>query len=148
MPEVVFTVPHNPVPNPRMTQSDRWAMKKKSPRSALLGRFYAWRDAVVWAYKLTKNRPSIFEKCRMGFHFFIVGHPNSDCSNFIKGCEDALVGVAFADDRAKILVGYYDDPDVTFLCDSCPDRRPGKADCGKIGLCNKGHAIIKIKSVD
>lgn len=147
MPEIVFEVKANPVPKPRMTQSDRWAMKKKGPRVDLLARYYRWKDAVAWAYKLTKDKPPMFTKCRMGFHFFIIGHPNSDLSNFIKGTEDALLGLAFEDDKAKILMGYYDNPDVTFLCDTCPDRKHGR-DCGEISLCNRGKAEIKIKSVE
>jgi Holliday junction resolvase RusA-like endonuclease len=148
VPEVVFTVPSNPVPKPRMTQSDKWAMKKKGPRADLLARYYKWKDAVAWAYKTTKNKPPIFTKCAMGFKFYLVGHPASDLDNFIKGAKDSLTGLAYSDDNGKVVRGYYDDPWIFYVCDSCPDRKPGKADCGKIGLCNKGSAVIKIKSVD
>lgn len=146
--EVIFTVPHNPVPQPRRTQSDKWAMKTPGSRSDILNRLYKWREAVAWTYKMAKGRPKdFFRKCRMGFKFYVVGYPHSDVSNYIKGVEDSLVGVAFEDDNARILCGYYDDPDVIFLCDTCPDNKNGQG-CGMVRLCNKGRAEIKIKSVD
>lgn len=135
MREVVVTIYANPHPKPRETQRDRWR-----PRPCVQAH-RTWRDLVRWAYR-AQAKMAHFDECEMSCHFYVAGQPNLDIKNLIAGVEDALRGVAYPDDKAKHLRGYYGDPRVHFLCETCPDHP-----CGAVRSCTKGRAEIKIREV-
>jgi hypothetical protein len=159
--EMSFEVPGIPIPKPRMTRRDKWIMKrprtaKDLARAGALKRYWSWVEAVRMCFLGTSRGRMRFALCRMGFKFFVAGHPVLDLDNLIKGVKDAIKGAAFEDDNALVVRGYYDDPEVVFLCDDCKERdvisrgpRAGmrKPDCGDVDRCKLPRSVIKIKGV-
>lgn len=159
--EMSFEVPGLPIPKIRMTRRDKWIMRR--PRTAkdlarvdTLKRYWSWVEAVRLCFLGASRGRMRFALCRMGFKFFVSGHPVLDLDNLIKGVKDALKGSAFEDDNALVVQGYYDDPEVLFLCDSCDQRgvyargeKKGqtKPDCGAVDRCKLPRSVVKIKGL-
>ena len=79
---------------PRMTRSDKW---KKRP---VIVKWYAWKDLVALSYRRTKGRSYVCPVA-MSYEFYLKDKRRIDLDNLIKGINDALLGLAFADDDVK-----------------------------------------------
>jgi len=80
---------------PRMTRQDKW--KKR----LCVERWYAWKDLIAMSYKRAGGH-SYFQPIAIGYEFHLLNHRKIDLDNLIKGCNDALNGLAWPDDN----VGY------------------------------------------
>lgn len=96
-----FVVPGHPVPAPRMTTRQvRMAVGGRGRNAERLAKYWAWKDAVGWEAKKAGVRP-MPGPVAVEATVYVAGRVG-DWDNYGKSVCDALIGIAYEDDRQVI----------------------------------------------
>jgi len=81
-----------------MTRRDIW---KKRP---IVERWYAYKDLIAISYRQAGGK-TFMGPVNIDYQFYLSNKRRIDSDNLIKGINDALIGLAFPDDKVAYIRG-------------------------------------------
>lgn len=110
--KIALTIPGKPVPHVRMTRGQVQAMRGGANVNRQAQRYLAYKEVIGWEWKIQMAGVQPIEgdvRIHVAVHLVKPQSRRWDVSNVLKAVEDALNGLAYADDKqivdARITVG-------------------------------------------